>query len=355
MPAQVALHDPTHAGYARAVSPRARWTLVALGIVLCAAVAVRLLVGAGGLQWPESATVWELRATRAGLGVAVGGALALAGVLMQCLLRNPLASPDILGPSSGAALAVVAAAALGGAGGGTLGTLAWQAGPAVGGALATLLLVYTLSQRRGLIEPTHLILVGVVVSIIAGAGVMFIQHLSPDAGFSAMRMLLGGLNDNLPAWAVVAGCAIVVVGVSAAAVWSHGLDAALLDVGEARSVGLRIGILRVMVFIGAGLLTALAVVLAGPVGFVGLVCPHVVRLVLGTGGGDTAGRHRSLVIGSALAGAALIVGADSLIKAVDLGAGRMPLGVLTALLGGPVLVMLLRRSGGVGGVERGPM
>ena len=97
--------------------------------------------------------------------------------------------------------------------------------------------------------------------------------------------------------------------------------------------------LRVVLFILAGALTANAVVLAGPVGFVGLVCPHVVRLLAGV-------THRTLLIGSALAGAALVIGADAAVKSINLASGRMPIGVITALVGGPVFILLLRRDSG---------
>ena len=107
--------------------------------------------------------------------------------------------------------------------------------------------------------------------------------------------------------------------------------------GQALSTGVPIARLRIALFLLSGVLTAVAVVLAGPVGFVGLVCPHIVRLLAGPA-------HRTLVLGSALAGATLIVAADAAVKAVNLGGGRMPIGVITALVGGPVFIVLLRRG-----------
>src|SRR5262249_33567891 len=115
------------------------------------------------------------------------------------------------------------------------------------------------------------------------------------------------------------------------------MDAAAMSDDEARSVGVPIGGLRLAMFLASGVLTASAVVLAGPIGFVGLVCPRVVRLLAGPG-------HRVLVVGAALAGAALIVGADTFIAAIDLARGRLPIGILTALIGGPVFIVLLRRE-----------
>lgn len=318
--------------------PRRAVIVIGLALLAVAAVVLRLLIGSGGLAWPTEGQILELRATRAALAAIVGAALAVAGVLMQSLLRNPLASPDILGPSSGASLAVVLSTYLAGAA--ALASPVWQAGPALIGALAALALVYTLSQRRGVVNPTHLVLVGVIVSVLCGAGVMLIQTLRPAAPGSVARQLLGALNDDLPSGAILVAAIVVVSSIVAAWVSAPALDAATLDDDEARSLGVRLAPLRACVFVISGLLTASAVVLAGPVSFVGLVAPHAVRMLMGRQAAGSV--HRTLVVGSAMAGVTLIVGADVLIRAIDLGSGRVPIGVLTALLGGPVLLVLLR-------------
>lgn len=319
---------------------RAPIILVGLGALAVAVVTLRLLVGSGSFAWPAEPEVLNLRGSRAALGVIVGAALAVAGVLMQSLLRNPLASPDILGPSSGASLAVVLSAFLASAS--ALANPVWSVGPALFGAFAALALVYALSQRRGIVSPAHLVLVGVVISVLCGAAVLLLQTLRPAAPGAIARQLMGALNDDLPRAAILAAAAATLVCTTLAVLLAPALDAATLDDDEARSLGLRLSLFRPALFALAGVLTATAVVLAGPVSFVGLVAPHAVRLALGPQ--STGTMHRRLIVGSALAGSTLIVGADVLIRAIDLGSGRVPLGVLTALIGGPVLLLLLRAN-----------
>jgi iron complex transport system permease protein len=298
--------------------------------------------GGGGLDgW--GGAVLELRLLRVGVAATVGAALGVAGVMLQSLLRNPLASPDLLGLASGASLAVMVAAlasargGLGGAGSaGGFAVLAWQGGPALVGALGVLALVYGLAQRRGLVDPVALVLVGVVVSVMCGAGVMFVQQLMPDRGFEHARLLMGAISDET-SWGLLGAVAVVTLLGVAAGAWSGpALDAASLGDDEAVSVGVGLGRLRLGLFLLAGVLTAGAVVLAGPIGFVGLVGPHAVRLLAGPS-------HRGLVVGSAVAGALVVVLAEAVVKAVDVGSGRMPIGIVMALVGGPVLVVLLRR------------
>lgn len=320
-------------------------TIVALAAVLAAVFLLRLgtgpLIDAQGrpLPEPQRAGIMEIRQQRATMAIVVGAGLAVGGVLLQSLLRNPLASPDLLGLASGAGLAVMIWAYLQGLTGATAlasGVGAAGAGAAaLVGSLGTLGLVYLLSQKRGFVDPVTLVLVGVIVSVMCGAATMFVAMLMPDRGFGVARWTIGALDDNVT-WgriATVGGVTLGAIAVGFAA--GRAMDAASLSEDEARSVGVPIGGLRLLLFAASGVLTAGAVVLAGPIGFVGLVCPHVVRLLAGPG-------HRVLVVGSALAGGAMIAGADTVVKAVDLASGRMPIGVLTALVGGPVLIVLLR-------------
>lgn len=297
------------------------------------AVVLRLLVGGGGLAWPESPAVMELRAARVVTGGAVGVCLAVAGVLLQSLLRNPLAAPDLLGLSAGAGLAVTLWSLATGA---AIGVAA-SALPALAGAGAVLAFVWLLAQRRGLIDPVTMILVGVILAVLLGSAAALVRTLLPDQGQSAGRWMMGAISDDAPRGLVV-GVWAMALAVGALGVWMGRLfDAASLGDDEARSSGVPVGLVRTVQLVGAGLLTAGSIVLAGPVGFVGLVCPHAARLVLGPG-------HRALVVGAALAGVTLVVGADALVKAVPGPAGRMPVGIVTALIGGPVFLVLLLRS-----------
>lgn len=319
------------------------WTTVFAALALLALVAVlRLLVGPDGLgDWPQSSAELDLRLLRVSAGATVGAALAISGVLLQSLLRNPLASPAVLGLTSGASLGVMISIYIGFLATGAVVQYEPPAYSALLGALATLGLVYTIAQRRGMIDPVTLILVGVIISLIAGALTMLITHLLPAGGLAAsVQWTLGSLDDNVrwPRLALVALVTLIGLGIS---VWlGPAMDAASLSDDEARAVGVRLSALRVTLFVLAGALTSGTVLLAGPIAFVGLVIPHLVRAL----GGPS---HRTLALASALSGGALIVLADMLVRIIDLGSGRIPIGVLTALVGGPVfLVILLRQRPG---------
>lgn len=320
-------------------SRRALIAFVIFTVAAAAAVTLRLTVSDAGLSWPDRADVLTVRAQRACAGLIVGGALALAGVMLQGLLRNPLASPDLLGLASGAGLGVMVAAYTAFLAG-SLTPTAIGGGIGAGaliGACAALSLIYLFSQRRGLIDPVSLVLVGVVMSLMCGSGTVLVQHLMPDRGAAASRWLLGALSDDTT-WtqlgvigSVVAACLVY------GAVSGPAMDAASLGEDEARSVGVNLGVLRAGLFAGSGVLAACAVVLAGPVGFVGLVCPHAARMVGGPG-------HRWLAVNAALAGGGLVVLADVAVRAINLDAGRLPISVVTSLLGGPFFIWLLRHG-----------
>jgi iron complex transport system permease protein len=219
------------------------------------------------------------------------------------------------------------------------------AGPALAGSMAALVLVYALSQRRGLVDPTALVLIGVVVSIMCGAGIMLLQHLMPGStegrAGGGSRLLIGALSDEVT-WRQLAWTgAVAAAGLGIGLKLGPAMDAASLGHDEAISVGVPVGALRLGLLVTSGVLTAAAVVIAGPIGFVGLVCPHAVRLMTGPRG------HRVLVAGSAMAGAALVIAGDALVKAIETPSGRVPLGVVMALVGGATFIGLLR--GGSGG------
>ena len=317
--------------------PRESLTLTGLAVLLGAACVLRLMLGPTGTGWPDDGLVLELRAVRVVSGLVVGGSLGLAGVMLQLLLRNPLASPDLVGVSGGAALAVLVAAYIAYRAGGAIPAAASPVA-ALAGAAGALAVVYAAAQRRGLIEPVSLILVGVIVGLTCGAGATAVQSLlPPDPARPVVRWMFGALSDDT-GWPVltITGAAML-LGLAWSVVRARTLDAATLSEDEARSVGVQLGRLRLGLFVWAGALTAGSVVIAGPIGFVGLVCPHAVRLLAGP-------RHGALAIGAVLAGAALVVGADAMVRVIDLGSGRLPIGVLTTLLGGPVFLVLLRRT-----------
>lgn len=335
--------------YAGGVPARRVVILLALALAAVLLVLLRLTLerpaaGNGGwivLAWPTSPSVAELRTMRILAAVIVGVALAVSGAILQCLLRNPLASPDLIGVSPAASFAVVlvstfAGGSAGMASGGGLGVLGWEAGPALLGAMVGLGLVYGLSQRRGWVDPVSMVLVGVIVGVLCGAGVVAIQAVVPNAALGGMRVLIGAISDDTtPAALVATGAATLAVLLSAVK-FGPAMDAMSLGDDEAASVGVPVRGLRLAMFAGAGVLAACAVVLAGPLGFVGLIAPHAARVVCGPA-------HRTLVIGAAICGACLVLAGDCIVRIVETPGGRLPLGVVMAAAGGPVIILLLRR------------
>lgn len=335
-------------------------TAAVLTTLTAALVAIALLrlhatgVAAAPLGLSHDDTVMAIRATRLLSGLAVGGALGAAGVILQTLLRNPLASPDVVGVSAGAGLGVMLNYYLAGNHviAASIATSAlWQVVPAGIGAAAVLALLvasagWTLfrqnpSPSNAPAEPTALLLTGVVISVLCSAGVTFLQYLMPDAGFSVIRLLSGTLVDDTT-WALAATAAIAVAAVVTLIATGGGraLDALTLSHDEAVSVGVNVPRVRLIALAVTGLLCAGAVVIAGPIGFVGLIAPHAARAALG----PARASHRVLIIAAALAGATVVVAADTLVRMINLSAGRMPLGILTALAGAPTLLYLLRKD-----------
>ena len=318
-------------------------TLTVMTLVACA---LRILIdrdldGRVGLALPGPDYAW-VRWTALAVGATVGSSLATSGVLLQALLRNPLASPFILGISAGAGLGVMIAMYAGhiGAVPGFAGSGSWHLLPALAGALAVLGAVYGLSQRRGWLDPVTLVLVGVIVSAICGALIMFFQHLVPTGLHGELtRWMMGRIPESTPRGVLILTGGLSIAGIAVGMAMGRAMDAATLADDEARTVGLALGSLRVWLFLLAGALTAASVALCGPIAFVGLIAPHAARLVLGP-------HHTPLVLGAALAGVLLVVGADVGRQAIQLGAGRMPIGVFTALIGGPAFIWLLRTGRG---------
>lgn len=320
---------------------------VAMALLVAAAAAVvllRLLVGrvwdgaawAVELRWP-SAEVLPFRLAAVASASIVGTSLALSGLYLQVLLRNPLASPFVLGLSSGASLAI----ALSMAGSVLLGIAIPAAGsvvPAFLGAMATLGVVSLAGRRRGGLDPLTLVLAGVVVSSLCGALLLLVHHLLPlGARGDLVAWTMGRIDERPEPGVLLSGASILAAGLLLGVLSARAMDVAGLGEEEAISVGLSIERLRWMLLVAAGLLAASAVAIAGPIGFVGLIAPHAARLLVGV-------RHRLVVPATVLCGLILLVGADAARQPIDFGAGRLPVGVLTALLGGPAFLWLLHRG-----------
>lgn len=275
--------------------------------------------------------VLELRLPRT-LGVfACGGLLALAGALMQVLLRNPLADPFVLGVSGGAAVGALTALWLG-------ATLVWVNLSGFGGALLVMLLVFALAQGDRSWSGVRLLLTGVIVASACGAVVSVLLTLAPEQQLRGMLYWLmgdaGQILDARPAWfALSLGLAL---GLPCAR------DLNLLAHGElgAAALGVAVRPLQWRLYGVASLATAVAVTTAGSIGFVGLVAPHLLRLILGND-------QRLLLPASVLGGGILLSLADTLAKNL-VAPAQLPVGALTALLGAPLFLYLLMREGKLG-------
>ena len=314
--------------------------LAALVVVALAAFAVALSAGSVSIDVasvvhalfaPHDETqrmvVRELRLPRAIAAFAAGGCLALAGALLQVLLRNPLADPYVLGVSGGAAVGALTLMLLGAA--------AWSVpAGAFAGALASSAILFGLARGSGPWSPTRLLLTGVVVAAGWGAVVALILSLAPEVQLRGMLFwLIGDLSAPPAAWSTL--CALA-LGIAIALPFAADLNA--LSRGEIAAAALGVDIARVpwLVFALSAFLTAAAVTTAGAIGFVGLIVPHAVRLVLGND-------QRVLLPCCALAGGALLLLADTLARQA-LAPAQLPTGVVTALIGVPTFLYLLRRE-----------
>ena len=271
--------------------------------------------------------ILDLRLPRVTSGFVVGGMLALAGALMQILLRNPLAEPYILGISGGASVFALLAISMGLAG-------VWLTLGACFGALLTMFMVFVLSGSGVGWNPLKVLLTGVVIAAGWGALISFLLAISPAAKLHNMLFwLMGDLSFSQPGNRYFL---VLVLAVILAMYYSRALN--LLAVGDlqAAALGVSVNRLRVFTYFLASILTAAAVIQAGSIGFIGLIIPHAVRLLIGND-------NRLLLPASVLAGGILLVFADLLARTL-LAPRQLPVGVLTALIGVPVFLLLLQST-----------
>ena len=325
------------------MSVRGLGATAALSLLLAGAVLASLALGDANLKPMEvlralaghgdgfaRTVVWDIRLPRTLVGIAVGAGLAASGVAMQAFFRNALASPGLLGVSAGGALGAVVARALGGA-----AASIWTVpGASILGAFLATGAVVMLARRGA--SPEHLLLSGVALNAIFGAGTSFLLALSAgqfQVSGQILFWLMGGIENRtwehvwigLPP--ILLGCALML---------PLGRPMNLLSLGEpsAQSLGVDVKRLRWQLIGLSTLLTALATAVGGVVGFVGLVVPHLLRLAFGPD-------HRRLLPLSMLGGAALVLLCDLPTRFLP---GGLRLGVMTALLGGPFLLWMLRRN-----------
>ncbi len=328
-------------------SKRITIALIVIGLILLAAITARLLIGSASLGWPTGENASFIRSDRIGrmlLGLIVGVALSVSGVSLQSLLRNPLAEPYILGLSTGAGAGIMVQSYLFFliTGKVAVGT---NAGGAVIGAMLTMLIVFLAGRRKGVIDPLGLLLTGVVLSTICGALILMMNYLVGPGGIrdNIARWMMGNLDAGIDMRVTWTIAAVTAAGWILLLMQSRAMDVASSSDSEAMSLGVNLPRLRMMLFATSGLLAAGAVVLAGPIAFVGLICPHIARLAVGP-------RHGPLLIGSAMLGGALVITADTASAALNLwqGIGLMPIGIFTAIVGGPVFLWMLHPQLGKG-------
>jgi len=284
------------------------------------------------------ATLWVVRFPRVVMALAVGAALAVAGAVMQAIFGNPLAEPGVVGVSSGAALGASAAIVFGVT---ALGSWSIALFAFAGGLIATLL-VYFVSRANGRTEVVTLLLTGIAINAFAGAGLAFLLFVGDTASREQVVFWqLGSLNGSL--WnEVLIVVVITVAGLFAAFLLAPRYDLLALGERNARHLGVNVEALRVGSIVLVALLTGVAVAFCGIIAFVGLVVPHLIRMIIGPG-------HRYLIVASAVGGGALLTFADLLARTL-VGGADLPIGMLTSLIGGPFFFYLLyrqrKRSGG---------
>jgi ABC-type Fe3+-siderophore transport system permease subunit len=308
-----------------------KWLALITGLLATLVLAVAL--GPTRVPWPDllhSPIVWQLRVPRALLGLLVGGSLGVAGASLQSLVRNPLADPFLLGLSGGASLGAVAAIALHLPGPWALPLAAFA------GALLALGVVFRLGLVGGAeLDPRVLLLGGVAVGAFCGAVTTAIVSLAEASELrNAYLWLWGGLSGA--SWDGVR-VLLLYVPLPLAILFgaARSLDLVVLGEEPARYLGADVAAVKRRVYLAASLLTAAAVAAAGVIGFVGLIVPHLARALWG-------GRHRPLLPTSFLAGGALLLAADILARIVA-APREIPVGIVTALLGVPLFVLLLKR------------
>jgi iron complex transport system permease protein len=285
-----------------------------------------------GIPQSTELILFQLRLPRVLLAALVGAALATAGAVFQGLFRNPMADPAIIGVSSGAALGAIIVLLLGA--GGALGAMGVSAAAFVG-ALVTAFVVYRLARLGPTVQVATLLLAGIAIAAIISAVISLLMTFSGEDLRSIYFWLLGGLGAR--GWqSIVAATPFVAAGIAVAMASASDLNLSALGEERAAQLGLEVERFKTLMLATGSILTAAAVSVAGLIGFVGLMTPHILRLIVGAD-------HRRLLPASVVGGAAFMVLAD-LAARMAIRPEEIPVGAVTAVLGGPFFLYLLRRE-----------
>jgi len=336
---------------------RGKRLLCGLGLVLLAAVTTALLTGASPISLPELARLWhmhdwsrmqatrdyivvvDIRLPRIILAALVGAALAVSGVLMQGLFRNPLADPGIVGVSSGAALGAIAFIVLGQslpvALVAFLGSYPLIVGAFAGG-LAVSFLLYAIATRHGRTSIATMLLAGIAIAALSGAVLGLLIFVADDRQLRDISFWSLGSLAGATWWRVALAGPVILPGLCLACVLARALNAMSLGEAVAGHLGFSVQGVKNAAIILVSLLCGAAVAVSGGIGFIGIVVPHLLRLSLGPD-------HRSLLPCSALLGAIVLIGADTVARSV-VAPAELPIGIVTAAFGAPFFLWVLLRQ-----------
>lgn len=323
----------------------ARWTAIMAGLVVALFVTIVACLSVGAMSIPfdqviailfgggtkaQSHVIMNVRLPRVILAAMVGASLAIAGATMQGLFRNPMASPSVLGISSGAAFGAALAIVLG---------VSWTNGPFAIPAMAfvfsfiTLFLVYTVSRNRsGYVPVETLLLAGIAVGSLFSALVSAMEFFAGEQLSGVVFWMMGGLDEA--SWPQIAISIVpIILGCSVIMVLARDLNAMMVGEEQAGNLGINVNRTRLVLLVAASLVTAVAVSVSGVIGFVGLIIPHVVRILIGPD-------HRVLLPASIVSGAIFMILTDTLARTV-IAPVELPVGIITSLLGAPFFIYLL--------------
>ena len=318
--------------------------LAALILLLVVSIVISLSSGEVKISWLqlpeilsnkdslEYTVISKIRIPRLILAISVGGALSLSGAILQGIYRNPLVEPYTLGISGGAALGIAIAIVFG------IHTVSYLVLPVFGfiGAIVTLFLVWFLSIRKGGLSINSMLLIGVMVSFVASSAMMFLMSITTTDNIQSIVFWVMGSLDESNVLLIRIAFYTAVSGLILTYFFAQPLNALRLGEVKAKHLGINTNITIKLLFFVASLLTGVAVSVAGVIGFVGLVIPHLVRLIIGND-------YRIIIISSFLGGAIFMIFSDTLARTI-ISPNELPIGVITGFIGGLVFIAVLSRS-----------